>query len=278
MNASELVKEVNEPPKPWAVPRLRELWERRELLYFLGRRDVAVRYKQTAVGVTWVILQPILLALIFSVFLGLLTRNIPTNGIPYPLFALAGMTMWLFFSNAMSRSAESTVSNVELVSKVYFPRLAIPLAAIAQPAVDFIFSFCVLVLVMFIYGVVPDPRIVLIPVVFVLACVIAVGIGLWLSALVVRYRDVRHIVPFLVQTLIFVTPVVYPLSLIPKEAQPIYALNPLVGVFETFRWILFPGSPSPGWLLLISVVAGALLVLGGLFYFQRAEAEFADVI
>jgi homopolymeric O-antigen transport system permease protein len=279
MHASrELLEEINAPPKRWSIPRLTEVWDHRELTYFLGWRDVAVRYKQTVVGVAWVILQPLLLAVIFSVFLGLLTRSIPSNGVRYPLFALAGMTMWLFFASAMGKCAESTVTNTELISKVYFPRLVIPLAALIQPAFDFVVSFGVLVLVMLVYGVVPGPRILLMPLVFLLACVVAAGIGLWLSALVVRYRDVKHVIPFLIQTLVFITPVLYPLSLVPEKAQALYALNPLVAVLEAWRWVLFPGSPSPGLLLLVSGATGAALVVGGLFYFQRAEASFADVI
>jgi lipopolysaccharide transport system permease protein len=276
--AAEPIENINAPPKRWAIPRLKELWGHRELIYFLGWRDVSVRYKQTVVGAAWVILQPILLAIVLSVFLGLITRSIPSDGVPYPLFALAGMTLWLFFANGLSKCSESTVTNVELISKVYFQRLVIPVAALIQPAFDFLVSFCVLVLVMLVYGVVPDLKILLMPVVFVFAALTAGGAGIWLSALIVRYRDVRHVIPFLIQTLIFITPVLYPLSLVPQRFQAIYAINPLTGVFEAFRWVLFPDAPAPTLPLLVSAVTGAMIVVAGLFYFQRAESSFADVI
>jgi lipopolysaccharide transport system permease protein len=188
------------------------------------------------------------------------------------------MTMWLFFATAMARCTESTVSNVELISKVYFPRLVIPVAALAQPAFDFCVSLAVLVVVMLAFGVLPDAHVLLLPLVFALALALAVGVGLWLSALVVRYRDVKLLIPFLIQTLIFITPVLYPLALIPEKYQALYAINPLVGVMEGFRWALLPGAPSPGAILLVPVASGLLLLVGGLFYFQRAEASFADVI
>jgi lipopolysaccharide transport system permease protein len=276
MAAADLI-EVNEPARRWAFPPLRDVWEHRELVYYLGRRDLAVRYKQTVVGALWAVLQPLLLAAVFSVFLGLIAR-VPSQGVPYPLFALVGMTMWFFFSTAITRCSESTVGSVELISKVYFPRVIIPIAALVQPAVDFVIATAVLLVVMTAYGVLPGAGALLIPVMFLLSAVIALGIGLWLSALVVRYRDVRHVVPFMIQTMLFVTPVVYALDLIPSGYRLLYAINPLVAVLEGWRWALLPDAPSPGWLLLIPLASGIVLIMTGLIYFQRAESSFADVI
>ena len=270
--------EINEPPKSWTLPRLRDVWRHRELVYFLGRRDVAVRYKQTIMGVLWVVLQPLLLALIFSVFLGLLARHVPSEGVPYPVFALAGMTMWLFLATALSKCSESTISNAPLISKVYFPRLVIPFSALLQPAVDFAAAVVVLVVVMLAYGAVPSIRILLLAPMLLLATGTALGLGLWFAALVVRYRDVRQVIPFLIQALIFVTPVVYPLSVIPSHYRVIYSLNPFVAVLEGFRWVVLPHAPSPGLLFLLPLATSIVFVVGGLLYFAKAEAAFADVI
>jgi len=268
---------VIEPPSGWPRPRLREVWQHADLVYFLARRDVAVRYKQTAVGALWAVLQPLLLAGIFSVFLGQLT-DVPSEGTPYALFALTGMVMWLFIANAMARCSESTIASADLISKVYFPRMAIPLSAVLAPVVDFVAAFVVLVLVLMVAGETPEPQILLVPVVFVVAVGMTIGVGLWLSATVVRYRDVSLVVPFLIQVMLFVTPILYPLSLVPDSYQAFYALNPLVGVLETFRWAVLPDASAPGLLLLISAGTGAVLLVTGLFYFTRAEVRFADVI
>lgn len=273
-----LVEAVNEPAGRWALPRLGEVWENRELVYFLGRRDIAVRYKQAALGAAWVILQPVLLALIFTVFLSLLGSRIPSNGAPPAVSAFTGVTMWLFFASAMSRCTESTVSNVELISKVYFPRLVIPIAGLAQPAFDFLVSFAVLLVVLVCFGVIPGLPALALPLILVIALGLALGVGLWLSALVVLYRDVKLLIPFLIQTLVFITPVLYPLDVVPDRFQALYALNPLVGVMEGFRWCLLPEAPAPGLLLLVPGATGVLLVIGGLLYFKHAESSFADVI
>ena len=273
-----LIEQVNEPAGRWTLPRLRELWEHREIVYFLGKRDIAVRYKQAVLGTAWVVLQPLLLALIFAVFLSLLNSRVAPSGVPTAVFALTGMTMWLFFSTAMMRCTESTVSNVELISKVYFPRLAIPIAALAQSAFDFVVSFVVLVGVLLCFGVVPPLHVLALPAIFAIALGLALGIGLWLSALVVRYRDVKLLIPFMIQTLIFISPVLYSLEIVPDRYQALYALNPLVGVLEGFRWCLLPGAPVPGLVLLVPAATGLLLIVGGLLYFQRAESTFADYI
>lgn len=265
---------VIEPPRDWPRPNLRELWRYRDLIYFLARRDIAVRYRQTAIGAAWAILQPVAFAAVFGVFLTLF-GSVPTDGIPYPVFALTGMSVWLFVSSSLSLTAESTVASGSLLSKVYVPRLSIPLAALIPPIVDFLISLVVLFAAMAIWGVAPSVNIVALPGVFLLAVAIAFGAGLWLSAIATRYRDVQHLVQFAVQIGLFVSPVLYQLSLIPGRYQVIYALNPLVGVLEGFRWAVLGTSP-PGELLLIPLAVGALLVTGGLMFFARAEASFAD--
>lgn len=278
MNVSERpqVTEIT-PATGWRLPDLGELVRSVDLVYFLAKRDVTVRYKQTAVGAVWAVLQPLLLAGIFSIFLGQLT-DIPSDGAPYALFALAGMTMWLFLSGAINRSAESTLAGRDLIAKVYFPRLVIPLAAVAAPAADFVAAFSVLLVILVAAGEVPGPQVVLAPLVFGLAVAVALGIGLWLSALVVRYRDISLAVPFMTQVLLFITPILYPLSLVPSEYQTLYALNPLVGLLETFRWTVLPDASAPGLALLVSGATGLVLLTGGLLFFGRAERRFADVI
>lgn len=265
------------PASGWRVPVARDLLGHADLVYFLAKRDVTVRYKQTAVGALWAVLQPLLLAGIFSLFLGQLT-DVPSDGTPYALFALAGMTIWLFVAGAIGRCSESTLASSELISKVYFPRIVVPVAALAAPVADFAAAFVVLVVILVLTGHAPGPEVLLAPAVFALAAAIALGIGLWLSALVVRYRDVSLVVPFLILVLLFVTPILYPLSLVPDEWQTLYSLNPLVGVMETFRWTVLSDAPAPGVELPMSVGIGVLLLVSGLFYFARAEQRFADVI
>ncbi|HKF80026.1 MAG TPA: ABC transporter permease [Thermoleophilaceae bacterium] len=265
------------PVSGWSLPNLKELRHSLDLVYFLAKRDVTVRYKQTAVGALWAVLQPLLLAVVFSVFLGRVS-HLPSEHVPYALFALTGMTMWLFFATAISRCSDSTISSAELISKVYFPRLAIPIAAMMPPIMDFAASFAVLLAVLLVFGQVPGIQILLVPVVFAVALALALGIGFWLSATIVRYRDISNVVTFMTTLLLFITPVLYPLSLISKAYQPLYALNPLVGVLETFRWAVLPDASPPGLLLLIPATTGIALILTGLLYFERAERRFADVI
>jgi lipopolysaccharide transport system permease protein len=265
------------PAAGWRLPVARDLLGHADLVYFLAKRDVTVRYKQTAVGTLWAVLQPLLLAGVFSVFLGQLT-DVPSGDTPYALFALAGMTIWLFVAGAIGRCSESTLASSELISKVYFPRIVVPVAALAAPVADFVAALVVLLMILTTTGHPPGPEVLLVPAVFGLAAAIALGIGLWLSALVVRYRDVSLVVPFLILVLLFVTPILYPLSLVPDEYQTLYSLNPLVGVMETFRWTVLADAPAPGQALLLSVGASLLLLVTGLFYFARAEQRFADVI
>jgi len=266
------------PPRGWQAPNLRELWEYRDLAFFLVKRDVSIRYRQTLIGTVWAILQPLLLAVVFSVFLGHYAQVPSGAGVPYPVFALAGMVMWLYFSQAMQFASDSTVASRELIGKVWFPRMIIPIAAVLPPAIDFLPAFAIAMIVQLAYGVAPPVQILLVPVLAVLTLAVALGIGLWLSALNVRYRDIRLAVPFLIMVGLFVTPIVYPFDSVPESVQPIYAINPMVGVLETFRWMLFPAAEWPGALILIPLGAALLLVITGAWFFARSERSFADVI
>jgi lipopolysaccharide transport system permease protein len=250
----------------------------RDLLYFLARRDVSVRYKQSAIGVFWAVLQPLLLAAVFTIFFGNLARVKSEAGVPYAPFAVSGIVLWLFFASAMANASESTLANERLISKVYFPRVLIPLAAICPPLIDFCVAFVVVVLTLFAYGIVPPIQILLMPALMLLAVTTATGIGLWLSALNVRYRDVHHVIPFIILVGLFISPITYPFDLVPQGVRAIYAINPLVGVFETYRWMLFPSAGWPGAIILIPIAASLLLLISGAAYFQRAESTFADVI
>jgi lipopolysaccharide transport system permease protein len=270
---------VIESGRRFILPDVRELWDYRDLVYFLARRDVSVRYKQTAIGAVWAILQPLSLAVVFSVFLGVLAHVPSRSGIQYPLFALSGMVMWIYFTQALGRTSDSTVSSADLIAKVYFPRMVIPLAAVAPPLVEFAIAFVVVLAAMVIYGHPPHWEILLVPGPMLLALATALGCGLWLSALAVRFRDVSLLVPFVIQVGLFVTPIVYPLSIIPHHLQVFYALNPMVGVLETYRWCLFPGHGGDPWYVLaVPVFASVVLIVTGAFYFARSERGFADVI
>lgn len=268
---------VIRPVSGWSLPNLREIAHSADLVYFLAKRDVVVRYKQTAIGVLWAVLQPLLFAGVFAVFLGRVA-NVSSGDTPYGLFALTGMTIWLFFATSIARCTDSTLANAQLISKVYFPRIVIPIAATMPAVVDFVASFVVLVCVLAVFGIAPTVKVLLVPVVFLVAFAIALGLGFWLSATVVRYRDVSSVVSFMTIVLLFVTPVVYPLSEISESYRPLYALNPLVGVMETFRWAMLPDADPPGALLIIPAVTGLLLLVTGLLYFNRVEHRFADVI
>jgi len=268
---------VYEPKSGWATLDLRELWAYRELLYFLVWRDVKVRYKQTVLGAAWAVLQPFLLMVVFSVFLGRLA-GVPSEGLPYPIFAYSALVPWTFFASSLSGASESLVANSNLVSKVYFPRLILPLGAAGGFAVDFLIAFGMLIVLMLVYDIAPTLAIVWVPLFTLLAFCTAIGVGTWLAALNVKYRDVRHAVPFLIQVWLFATPVAYPASLVPERWQWLYGLNPMAGVVEGFRWALL-GTPAPPWTLL-AITAGMVLLMlvGGTAYFHRAERSFADLI
>jgi lipopolysaccharide transport system permease protein len=265
------------PSRGWVALGLRELWEYRELLWFLVWRDIKVRYKQTALGASWAILQPIATMVVFSLFFGRLA-GIPSDGLPYPIFSFAALVPWTFFSQGLSQSANSLVGSQNLITKVYFPRLAIPIATVLAGLIDFALAFLVLVVMMLAYGIVPGPEIVALPPLLLLALVTALGAGLWLSALNVQFRDVRYVVPFLTQLWLFLTPIAYPSSLLEEPWRTIYGLNPMAGVVEGFRWALLGTPQPPGPMLAASVVAALALLASGAFYFRRMEKTFADVV
>lgn len=265
------------PSKSWVSLNLRSLWEYRELLYFLTWRDIKVRYKQTILGAAWAILQPFLTMLIFSVFFGRLVK-VPSDGIPYPLFAFAALVPWTFFANGLNQSSNSLISSANLLKKVYFPRLAIPVATVLAGVVDFVLAFVVLLLLMAYYRVTPTINIIWTPLLLALAFVTSLGVGLWMSALNVKYRDVRYVVPFLVQIWLFSTPVAYPSSLLHEPWRTIYGLNPMVGVVEGFRWALLGANTAPGLMVFASAAAAVLILVSGAFYFRHMEKIFADVV
>jgi lipopolysaccharide transport system permease protein len=266
-----------DPPKSWTSIGLRELWDYRELLYFLTWRDIKVRYKQTALGAAWAIIQPFFMMVVFSLFFGKLA-GIPSDGIPYPVFAFCGLLPWQLFAHALTESSNSLVGNQNLITKVYFPRLVVPIAAVLGGVVDFAIAFVILLVMMVYYGIVPGWQIVTLPAFILLAMMTALAVGLWLSALNVKYRDVRYTINFLVQFWLFATPVAYPSSLIPEQWRWAYGLNPMAGVVEGFRWALLGKTDPPGALLGVSIVVVVLLLLGGLYYFRKMEQEFADVV
>ena len=268
---------VIEPPRGWARLGLRELWQHRDLLYFLSWRDIKVRYAQASMGVAWAVLQPLLMMVIFTIFLGRLAK-VPSDGLPYPVFALSGLVPWTYFANAVTSSTESLTANANVVSKVYFPRLLVPFAALLSWLPDLAIASVLLVALMLIYGIVPAATIVLLPVFAVFAVLAAASVGIWLSALNVSYRDVRYAVPFVIQLWLFATPVVYPASLVPEQWRALYGLNPMAGVVEGFRWALFGGG-APMWELMgVSLVVTLALFVGGLYWFRRVEHRFSDVI
>jgi lipopolysaccharide transport system permease protein len=267
---------VLEPHHGWRQLGLGEVWAHRELLYFFIWRDLKVRYKQTAFGAAWAVLQPVLLMLVFSVSLGQLP-NIGPAGVPYPLFVFAGLVPWTLFASSLSGASNSMVSGEAVITKVYFPRLLLPFASVGSFLLDFTISLGALAVVMLFFGVVPSLAIVWLPALTLMAVVTAVGVGTFLSAVNVRYRDVKYVLPFLVQLWMFASPVVYTSTLIPAKWQPVFALNPMTGVVDGFRWALI-GGDRPDALILVSAVASLLVLLGSLAYFRRVERTFADVI
>jgi len=254
----------------------RELWTYRELLYFLVWRDIKVRYKQTALGAGWAILQPMLTMGVFAVFLGRLAK-VPSDGLPYPLFAFAGLIPWTYFATAVTSGSASIVASQQLISKVYFPRLLIPLASAVTPLVDAAIALATLVPLLIWFHVVPGPALVWVPAFAVLAVATAFATALWLATLTVEFRDVRYLVPFVVQFWMFATPVAYPASLVPARWRLLYGLNPMTGVVEGFRWTLV-GGPPPGPLAAVSALVVAALLAAGLGFFRRSEGTFADII
>jgi lipopolysaccharide transport system permease protein len=256
---------------------LTTLWSYRELLYFLVWREIKVRYKQTILGVAWAVLQPLMTMAIFSVIFGLFVK-VPSDDLPYPLFVLVGLLPWTYFAEALSRSSVSLVGDAQLIRKVYFPRLIMPLAAVVSPAVDFFPAFILLLGMMAWYGIAPTWGVFLLPGFLLLGLLTALAVSLWLSALNVRYRDVRHTIPFLSQCWLYASPVVYPVSVVPDGWRTLYGMNPMAGVIEGFRWALLGKALPDVGLMLASFIAVIMLLVGGLIFFHHMEQTFADVI
>jgi lipopolysaccharide transport system permease protein len=274
---TEIPLVVFEPSKGWTCLKLKELWNYRELLYFLTWRDVKVRYKQATLGVAWTVIQPLMTMVIFSLIFGQLAK-LPSDGIPYPIFSYAALLPWQLFSVTLTRASTSLVSNANLLTKVYFPRLIIPLSAITAGLVDFAISFLVLLGLMLYYGIFPNWVVLLLPFLVLFAVLTALGVGLWLSALNVQYRDVQHMVPFVVQVWMFASPVAYSAGLIPKGLwRIVYGLNPMAGVIQGFRWVLLNGKP-PDELMIVAVIMVMMLLGSGLIYFKHMEKTFADIV
>ena len=268
---------VIRPSRGWARASLRDLWAYRELLYFLAWRDVKVRYKQTALGVAWVVIQPLFAMLVFSVFFGRLA-GMPSDGVPYPVFAFCALLPWQLFAHALTESSTSLVANQNLVTKVYFPRLIIPLAPVLASLLDFLIAFGILLGMLAYYRITPTPWVWTLPLFLLLAITLAIGVGLWLAALNARYRDVRYTIPFLTQIWLFATPIAYPSSLVPEPWRIWYGLNPMAGVVDGFRWALLGTGGAPGGLLAVSAAATLVILVSGLHYFRRTERTFADTI
>ena len=279
--AVDLPIQIIAPARGWVPIRLRELWEYRELLYFLIWREVKIRYKQAALGIGWAVLQPFLTMVIFSIVFGRFA-GLPSDGLPYPVFAFCALLPWQLFSFALTESSNSVVANQRLITKVYFPRVIMPIAAVGVGLLDFAISFIVLLCLIGFYGayygLTLGRYVWTVPFWALLAVMTALGVGFWLSALNVKYRDIRYTVPFLAQLWFFATPVVYPTSIVPPEWRPLFALNPMVGVVDGFRWALLGKTTAPDATVVISIGAVCAILLAGLFYFRRMERTFADVI
>jgi len=272
---------VIEPTRGWASLQLRAVWQYRELLYFLVWRDLKVRYKQTVLGLLWIVLQPVVSMVIFSLLFGELL-NVPSGGVPYPIFAYTALLPWNYFASSLSKSSTSLVGSTHLITKVYFPRLIIPVSGVLSGLVDFGIAFLVLIGLMVYYGVAPTPAVVLLPAFLLLAMLTALGFGLWLSALNVRYRDVNYLIPFLIQVWMYLTPVIYGSTLIPERFRFLLGLNPMTGVVESFRWALLGNQLAdaqlPGVLFAVSIAITLLVLISGAIFFRATERTFADIV
>jgi lipopolysaccharide transport system permease protein len=279
MNQTNLEMPITiiQPSRGWVSLKLQELWEYRELLYFLVWRDVKVRYKQTVLGAAWAIIQPFMAMVVFSIFFGKLAK-MPSDGIPYPLFAYAALVPWGFFANGLSQASNSLVGSSHLITKVYFPRLVVPISSVISGIVDFILAFAVLLGMMLYFGIFPTINVIWLPFLLLLAFITALGVGMWLSSLNVEFRDIRYVLPFLTQFWMFATPIVYPSSLLSEPWRTFYGLNPMVGVVEGFRWALLGTHTAPGPIVIVSAMAAVMILVGGAFYFRKMEKTFADLV
>jgi lipopolysaccharide transport system permease protein len=265
------------PPRGWLEINFAELWQFRELIYFFVWRDIKIRYKQTAIGAAWAVLQPFMTMVVFTLFFGRLAK-IPSGGLPYPIFYYSALLPWTYFAGALQNATNSVVEQQRVITKVYFPRLVLPLSAVASGLLDFAIGFVVFLVMMLFYRVHPGKAILLFPAFLLLAVATALGAGLWLSALNAIYRDVRYVLPFLVQFWLFVSPVAYPTALVPARWRWVYGLNPMAGVIEGFRWSLTGRGQAPSLLLAASVGAVIVVLMGGMVFFRRMEATIADVV
>lgn len=277
LDPSILPELIIRPTKGWIQLNLVDLWRYRELVLFLAWRDISVRYKQTALGAAWAIIQPFFTMIVFSIFFGQLGK-IPSDGLPYPVFSFCALIPWQLFAYSLGQSGNSLVANQNLITKVYFPRIVIPLSATLGGLVDFVIALAVLLVMMVFYGITPTAAIWTLPFFVLLAVVTALGAGLWLSALNVEYRDVRYTIPFLTQFWLFITPIAYPSSMVPEQWRLLYAVNPMVGVVEGFRWALLGQGSPPGLIFIASILTAIILLVSGLFYFRRMERTFADKV
>ncbi len=275
--SKNLHENIIEPVKRWEPLRLGEVWEQRQLILLLARRDISLRYKQAVFGAAWAIVQPLGMMLVYSLFLGNLVR-VPTGEVSYPLFIYSGLLPWQYFASVVSTASTSLVNNQALITKIYFPRLIIPLASIIPAGLDFAISFIILLVMALLSGITLTLTVVWLPVFLLLATATAIGVGLWTSALYVHYRDLSQVVPFILQVWFFASPVVYPANLVPSQWQILYKLNPMAGVIEGFRWALLGTGATPGWPILGATLAAFALLVGGLYFFKHMELRFADVI
>ena len=266
-----------QPAAGWVPLGLGELWEYRELLYFFIWRNIKVRYKQTVLGGAWAIIQPFLTMIVFSIFFGRLA-GIPSEGVPYPIFAYTALVPWTFFANALSQASNSLLEHERMITKIYFPRLLLPLSAVLSGLIDFAISFSILIGMLLWYRLTPTIGLLLVPFFILTATLTALGVGLWLSALNVQYRDVRYVIPFLVQFWLFSTPIAYPSSLVPQQWQFLYGLNPMAGVVEGFRWALLGTASISPQLIVASLLTMFVVLISGLYYFRKMEETFADVV
>lgn len=272
-NAPVLIR----PISGWVPINFPDLWEYRELLYFLTWRDIKVRYKQTVLGIAWVVLQPLFLMLVFTAFFGRIIE-VPSSEIPYSIFTYTALLPWQLFSRALNEGSMSLVGQERMITKVYFPRILVPASAVLSALLDFAIAFVFLIGFIFVCGVQPGFAIVALPLFVLLALMAALGAGLWLAALNVVYRDVRYLLPFLTQIWMFATPIIYPISVVPDKWRLLYSLNPMVGVVEGFRWCLFDTTNNGGSTLVLSCLVAAVVLIGGVLYFQRVQHTFADVV
>ena len=272
-----LPKKRIQPSNGWISLRLEEVWAYRELLYFFVWRDIKIRYKQTVMGISWAIIQPVFTMVIFSLFFGQLA-GVPSDGIPYPIFSFAALVPWTFFANALNLTSNSLVNSADMIKKIYFPRLTLPMATVLAGILDFAVAFIVLLGLMIFYGMTPTLNVVWLPLLLLLALVTSLGVSLWLSAMNVQFRDVRYTIPFLTQAWLFATPIAYPSSLLSEPWRTLYAINPMVGVVEGFRWALLGTDTAPGPMVIVSAMVAIGILVSGAFFFRRMEKTFADVV